>query len=715
MVIILPLLTFVLLALAFAGCRRDLRAAFLAACVVCGTIVAVSTELLGAVENITRVNLIAVWSVCAGVSVALLIFAVRRERLRIPRLSWKGIREADSLAVVGLAVAIVIVEAVIALRAPPNTWDCMSYHLSRVAHWISRRSVAFYPTHILRQNHQMPGAEFAILHLQVLSGGDRFANIVQWLSMVGSVLGVSLIARELGGPRPVQWLGAIVCLTVPMGILQATSSKNDYVLSLWSACLVVFLMRTMKEPSRLNTILCGFSLGLALLTKGTAYVYAAPLILLAATGMMTRRRWQCVKTVLIVSGLAFIMSAPHYSRNLELYGSPLGPGREGSRQYFYTNERITPPIVFANIVRNAGLHLGTGSKKINSLLEEGIYKLLGSEVNNPASTWGKTVFHIRGLSTHEETAGNPVHLVLTVLGAAIILLCRARRAGPRVYVGLLSVAALSFCTFLRWQPWHNRLHLPLFVLSAPVVALGVSRLTASRLALNALGLIMMGLSLPWLLANASRPLIGSRSIFHKPRIEQYFVDRPRLLAPYCEAVTWVVSNDFRRLGLIVGGDDYEYPFWVLLRRACQGEFRIEHVGVRNGSQALKKELYQPEAIIATVNQPDTIEVDGREYTRVWARGSLSVFRQARGPVEAEVNSCRLGSRCSAAFSHGPALGSADVCGSTTLPMAHADRRPFDVEPSTSLRVETRSAPICLHLPSHLPLYSPTSGCPKATE
>jgi len=68
----------------------------------------------------------------------------------------------------------------VALIAPPNNWDSMTYHMARVMYWMQHQSVAHYPTHNPRQLDSPPWSSFAIMHLQLLSGGDRFANLVQW-------------------------------------------------------------------------------------------------------------------------------------------------------------------------------------------------------------------------------------------------------------------------------------------------------------------------------------------------------------------------------------------------------------------------------------------------------------------------------------------------------------------------------------------------------
>ena len=73
-------------------------------------------------------------------------------------------------------------------------------------------------------------------------------------------------------------LAAVITATIPMGILQASSTQNDYVTAFWLVCLMFYIFRFQTEPSVPSAVGVGASLGLALLTKPTAYMYAIPLI-----------------------------------------------------------------------------------------------------------------------------------------------------------------------------------------------------------------------------------------------------------------------------------------------------------------------------------------------------------------------------------------------------------------------------------------------------
>ena len=66
---------------------------------------------------------------------------------------------------------------VTALISPPNNWDSMTYHMSRVQYWIQNKAIFFFETNNPRQNVFAPLGEFIILHFQILTGSDIFANM----------------------------------------------------------------------------------------------------------------------------------------------------------------------------------------------------------------------------------------------------------------------------------------------------------------------------------------------------------------------------------------------------------------------------------------------------------------------------------------------------------------------------------------------------------
>ncbi len=129
----------------------------------------------------------------------------------------------------------------------------MTYHLSRVMHWQQQQSLSYFPTPNLRELHAGPWAEMAVLQGQILIGRDRLAASVQWIAMIGCLIGVSYIAKLLGGSGEAQALAAFITVTIPMGILQSTSTQTDYVVSLWLVCLAAFSLESMAREATLRT------------------------------------------------------------------------------------------------------------------------------------------------------------------------------------------------------------------------------------------------------------------------------------------------------------------------------------------------------------------------------------------------------------------------------------------------------------------------------
>ena len=219
-------------------------------------------------------------------------FAVRQQLFQSAWSYLRALKPAFSLSerLILLGVAsVVLLLLLIAWVSPPNNYDSYLYHMARVVHWAQAGSLDHFPSGFEHQLTKPTWAETAILHLRVLWGDDRPANLVQWFSMIGSLVGVSAIAAHLGASRKAQLLAITIALSIPMGILQATSTQNDYVVAFWMVCLAYFVLRRRRvEGTSSEVVLVGLAAGLGLLTKGTGYVYAVPLL---AWYFWPRRPW----------------------------------------------------------------------------------------------------------------------------------------------------------------------------------------------------------------------------------------------------------------------------------------------------------------------------------------------------------------------------------------------------------------------------------------
>ena len=149
------------------------------------------------------------------------------------------------------------------------------------------------------------------------------------------------------------------------------------------------------------------------------------------------------------------------------------------------------------------------------------------------------------------------------------------------YVLGLALAALLFCSYLRWQPWHARLHLPLFIAAAPVAGLAIGHLRSAVLALAILGGLVWTARIP-LLDNELRPLRGPNSVFQLDRALQYSPHEANYGQPLQHLAGALGQSDCRSIGIDVNRNSKGYPLMAALL-AEDSTFRFQHLGVENST------------------------------------------------------------------------------------------------------------------------------------
>jgi 4-amino-4-deoxy-L-arabinose transferase-like glycosyltransferase len=526
--------------------QNHLSELFIKAAIISFVFITVSVQLLSLFHAIKFI-----WIAASAVLYLTVISAYIYYNFKEPVFVFNHKYEYVMAGFIGL---ILITTLFTALAYPPTNYDSMTYHMARVSNWINNQSIEFYPVLNQRQNYQPPLAEYTILFLQILTGSDIFANCVQWFCFAGCIALAYLITGEFFESQPLQLLAAFIASTIPMAILQASSTQNDLVVSFFIMAFALFMIKLKQEFSAGNVIFCGLSLALALMTKGTALIYCAAIgICLAMPLLRSNKRIKYATVLSAIVLFALIFNSGLAVRNYKMYNDPLSPD---SGQY--RNEKLA---LFSGLIRNAAMHLGVNSPELKKLEHELIFSILGDELNDPQTTWKGSSF-ASYYSRHEDTAGNAIHMLLLLFIFVTIPFWIKKVPGDfRWYFSAVFAGFVLFCLILKWQPWCSRLHTPFFMLGSVIIPGVLARSFKPREYFLFL-IVLFSYSIPFLVLNQSRNLV-SLDWLNKDRNELMFNDNPGLYQDHLATAKFIRQNKIKEAGLITGIDDWEYPIWVM--------------------------------------------------------------------------------------------------------------------------------------------------------
>ena len=627
---LLIIIAYSLITFAFIG--QGWRHALLYAALICGTLIAASTEILSLFHAINFWTIAGLWGLTILAALATLIRNQKNIRFT-PIIAPAPALMVDAWLLLASVILIAASTAVIAFYAAPNTWDSLTYHLARIIHWMQNGSVEFYPTNILRQLHLNPWSEYAMMQFMILNGSDKLVNFVQWFSMAGSLVGVTLIAEQHGATPHGQMYAAAIAATIPMGILQASSTQNDYAAAFWLVCFVYFGFAFKRSGEMKDALAAGIALGIAILTKATVYIFAFPFLLWFTFSMLWKARLSAIRPLSTIAMIVLLLNSGHYIRNYGLYGNPLGPREEiaSGVTLRYSNDIFTTPVMVSNTIRNFAINLGTPNYNINIKMDRFFYKVhewIGISPNDPRTTWNDTEFHVNYTSYYDGKAGNPLH-AWTILFVIPVFFSQRRNKGEEPhYLSALLAGFLIFCLYLRWQSWLTRLQLPLFVLWSPFIAQTLDKFRARWLT-NMCLIAIVATSMVWVFNNESRPLLGKNNILETDRSIQYMSRDKTLYDPFTETVDLLRRRACPQVGLMTSEDSWEYALWVMLRQT-QPDIIIEHVNVENISNKFSSQLpfsafYPCAVVVINLPSPDHVTLNGEIFVLTQAEKSISVY------------------------------------------------------------------------------------------
>lgn len=593
--------------------------------------VVIITELLSYSNKLDFLSLLTSWLVYGIIN--LLYLYTKKDRLGPFIESLIDVKKTFArlnkiqLALAGCILCILLLIFIQGVVYPPNNFDSMTYHLSRILSWISQRSVHYYPTDITRQLYQPPFAEYLIMHVNLLTGTDYFANSVQFFYLLFTVITIILFIEKLGLGQEYKIAGILLICTIPEVILEASSTQNDIIVSFFVIAAFYFTVKIIEECKIIYFILLGLSIALAVLTKGIAYIYLAPIVLLAVVGTIINfgrtLKYNYLWFSLTAVALFVLTNAGYYSRNYNLSGNFLGVDRQESKEY--SNQKMNVGYLLSTCIKNAGLHLcfmytdavsNVSEKAIN-----GIHELIKVNVNDRAVTYRHNIFSTKSNTTNEDCAPNMLHFIIT-LAAFIVLAVKMRQQKSR-YVNwiaaIITIQIILFCSYLKWQPWHSRLHIPFFLLSVPLVCYVMSISLSFKKAFYILSPLILIYAFLVVFHNHLRPYTSS---IKSTRNNKYFMGKPEAYKEYNDISSEIKQLNCKNVGLKIGIDDWVYP---LFRDFYRQPVNPVYIQPDNLSNKLSATRVNVDCIVTTLIKKPYIDFNGRRFYNQFKNNKILYF------------------------------------------------------------------------------------------
>ena len=547
-----------------------------------------------------------------------------------------------------------------ALFTVPYNFDSMTYHLARIGHWIDNQSVNHFITNIDRQNYSPVLAEYNLLHMYLLTGSDSFLNLLQYAAMIITSLYLYKCARMLGTHRSFSIFGAFLFVTMPLTISQSMTTQNDLFGAMWFSLFLYYLlqfisMEKLVLDKRTGKLLffTALTVAFAFLTKTS--ICASMLFFLPWLLMVRLKKKDKLLTLIQSACVAGISIAAIISetiiRNLLSAGTIMPDTASGNIMVATKNVSY----IIVNILKNYSLiltqHLSDALNGFLCRIAIHAGAALKVEVNNEAISFHgfDYIRHMnRGANmySHDITPSAFVGYLAFLCGILLLVWILTNRKAPSLSIGFGISCWLSFgfiMALLRWQPWGTRLMYPALAMTVIMIANMLCylsrRITKKGILLIPLAAVSLVLAIPSITYN-TKPALENLKEGCTNRFSHYFTFNKRydsyqelsdqLLSIQQQSQgTSVPSSHMDSVGMLISGDGYDYPLWLIFRQKMP-DTRLYHVLLEEPADSPVTELpaYILQIERGSLSKGDTLTYQNQDYTCIFvsSNGEDGIFQ-----------------------------------------------------------------------------------------
>lgn len=501
----------------------------------------------------------------------------------------------------------------------PCNYDSMTYHLARIGYWIDHKTVAHYVTNIDRQIYSPVLAEYNLLFIILLAGNDTFVNLLQYFSMFAAAYFIYQSARKLGTDKLFSFFGAFAFMMMPLTISQSITTQNDlfatliFVLFIYKLLDVISWEKIILNRSQiLDIVMLGLTVAYAYLAKTS--VCASMLLFMPWLFIVRLCKKDMVSKLCGSIGIAAVSILIPISETLiRTYlsaGSLMTDTASGN--IMVATKNIS--YILVNILKNFSLLITQNYyRPLNGFVYRiaiGLGQKLHVEVNHEAISFhGFDFLHHMNMGedmySHDKTP-SAFAAYLAVLAGVILLIMlikaflsafmtanrkKTEQDTLAVSFGFCISAWLSFgfiMALLRWQPWGTRLMYPALAVTIIMSVHLLYHMTLKwkepikKVFLALLIVLATLLAIPSVTYNM-QPSIEFVKGGCQNRINQYFRYNYRKES-YEKLIALALDDNAADIGLIISGDGYDYPLWLMLRQTAPNA-KLRHLITEKASEA----------------------------------------------------------------------------------------------------------------------------------